>query len=70
MKDRLADRSAAQHQDVQSGMPGVLRPGRRDDDPITGSGAVADRLTCFAEYLWGAVDASSVELPVPEPVAP
>lgn len=52
------------------GLRELRRIPRRDDDPITGSGAVADRLTCFAEYLWGAVDASSIELPVPEPVAP
>ncbi len=39
---------------------------RRDDDPLGPSGATADRLLCFAEHLWGAIAASSVDLPAPQ----
>ena len=45
----------------------LLHLPRRDDDPLTRSGAGADRLTCFAEHLWGAVAVSSVEVPVGQP---
>ncbi len=45
----------------------LRRMQRRDDDPLTPSGPDIDRVACFAEHLWSAIDASSVELaPVTE----
>jgi exodeoxyribonuclease V gamma subunit len=40
----------------------LRRIARRPDDPIGPSGADADRLLCFAEHLWGTIDATSVDL--------
>lgn len=43
----------------------LRRDRRLDDDPLTPSGADADRLLCFAEHLWGAIDASTVDAAIP-----
>ena len=38
------------------------REHRHGDDPLTPAGPDADRLLCFAQHLWGAIDSTSTEL--------
>lgn len=38
------------------------RERRHGDDPLTPAGPDADRLLCFAQHLWGAIDSTSTEL--------
>ena len=56
MNDGLPDRSAAQQQDLQSGVPGILRPVRRDADPITRS---QHRELTFANRMPGRSDGAA-----------
>jgi exodeoxyribonuclease V gamma subunit len=43
----------------ESDLRELRRERRRDDDPLTPAGPDADRPLCYAEHLWGAIEASA-----------